>query len=63
MPSSSEGPAPRHDGEAEIEDLYSAAGRDHHVGRLQIPVDDAFLVRGLERLSHLARDRKRFVEQ
>ena len=34
-------------------------GRDLDVGRLQIAVDDAALVRGLERLGDLPRDRER----
>ena len=43
-------------GEAEVEHLHDAVRRDLHVGRLEIAMDDAFLVRGLERLGDLAGD-------
>jgi hypothetical protein len=47
-------------GQPEVEDLHQiAAGRiveDHHVGRLEIAVDDAEPMRGLERVAHLDRD-------
>jgi hypothetical protein len=42
--------------ETEIEDLHSAVGPQLDVGRLEIPVDDAPLVRGLQGLCDLSRD-------
>ena len=44
-------------GETEVEHLHHAVRRDLDVRRLQIAVDDAFLVRRLERLGDLPRDR------
>lgn len=38
-------------------------GRHLHVGRLQIPVDDARAVRGIERVGDLAGDSQGFVER
>ena len=49
-------------GEAEVEHLDLAVGRELHVRGLEVAVDDALLVRGLERLGDLARDRDRFVD-
>ena len=43
-------------GQAEVEHLDLAVRRHLHVGGLQIAVDDALLVRGLERLGDLPRD-------
>ena len=43
--------------------LTRAVGRDLDVGGLQIAMDDAALVRGLERFGNLAGDRQRFVER
>jgi len=43
----------RHRCEAEIKHLHDARGRDHDVGRLQITMDDAFFVRGFERVGDL----------
>ena len=40
-------------GEAEIENLGEAFGRDHDVGGLQVAVDDADVVSGGERVGHL----------
>ena len=48
-------------GEAEVEHLDLAVGRQLDVGGLQVAVDDAVLVRLLERLGDLLRDRDRFV--
>ena len=50
-------------GEAEVEDLHLAVRRDLHVGGLQVAVDDALLVRLLERLGDLPRDRERLVDR
>ena len=50
-------------GQAEVEHLDDAVGRDLHVGRLEIAVDDAALVRRLERLGDLPRDGQRLVER
>ena len=49
--------------QAEVEDLHDALGRDLDVGRLQIAVDDPFLVRRVERVRDLRRDRQRLVER
>ena len=46
-------------GDAEIEHLHEAGVGDHHVGRLQIAVNDAFFVRDVERLRDLASDCER----
>ncbi len=47
-------------GEAEVHDLDPLARRvrldDHQVGRLQVAVDDPFVVRGLEHLAEFAHD-------
>ena len=50
-------------GQAEVEHLDQPAGRQHHVGRLQIAMDDAFLVRSFERDGNLCRDRQRLVHR
>jgi hypothetical protein len=50
-------------GQAEIEHLHLAVRRDLHVGGLEVAVDDAFLVRGLERIGHLLRDAQRLDER
>ena len=50
-------------GQAEVEHLDGAVRRELDVGRLQVAVDDAALVRGLERLGDLPRDRQRLVER
>ena len=50
-------------GEAEVEHLDRAVRRDLDVRRLEVAVDDALLVRRLERLGDLPRDRQRLVEQ
>jgi hypothetical protein len=47
--------------EAEVEELHGALGRDAHVGRLQVAVHDARLVRGLESLGDLPADVDRLV--
>ena len=49
--------------QAEVEHLHGAVRRDLDVGRLQVAVDDAVLVRRFERFGDLARDAKRFVER
>ena len=43
-------------GQAEVEHLHHAVGRELDVGRLQIAVDDALFVRGVERVHDLAGD-------
>ena len=50
-------------GQAEVEDLDLAVRRHLHVGRLQVPVDDALLVGFLEGLGDLLRDRDRLVDR
>ena len=49
--------------QTEVEHLHRAVLRQLDVGGLQIAVDDAALVRGLERRGDLTRDRQRFVER
>jgi hypothetical protein len=46
-------------GEPEVEDLHDALRRDLDVGGLEIPVDDAFLVSGVERVGDLPGNRER----
>ncbi len=43
-------------GQAEVEHLDDAVGRDLDVGRLQVPVDDPSRVRGLQRIGNLPGD-------
>ena len=50
-------------GETEIQDLHHARGRDLDVGRLQVAMDDAFLVRGLDAVDDLTQDRQRVAER
>ena len=50
-------------GEAEVEHFHRAVVADLDVGGLQIAMDDPFVVRGLERLGDLPRDRQRLVER
>ena len=40
-------------GQAEVEELYLSALRDEDVGRLDVAMDDAVLVRGVERVGDL----------
>ena len=47
----------------EVEHLHHAVRRDLDVRGLQVAVDDPFLVRGLERVGDLPRDRQRFVNR
>ena len=47
----------------EVEHLDRAVRRDLDVGRLEIAMDDALLVRGVERVRDLPRDRQRLVER
>ena len=47
-------------GEAEVQHLHAAVRRHLDVGGLQIAVDDALVVRGLQRLGDLERKRQRF---
>ena len=49
--------------EAEIEHLHGPVRADLDVGRLEIAMDDALLVRRVERLGDLPRDRQRLVER
>ena len=46
-------------GEAEVEDLHRAVGADSDVGRLQVAVNDALVMRGFERVGDLFRNRQR----
>jgi hypothetical protein len=39
--------------EAEIEDLHAPVARQEQVLRLQVPVDDALVMRGREAMRHL----------
>ena len=49
--------------EPKVEHLDRSGRRDRDVGRLQIPVDDALLVRRFERFRDLSRDRERFSDR
>ena len=49
-------------GQAEVEDLRARL-REDHVARLQVAVDDAALVRGVEGLGDLRRDVERLRER
>ena len=49
-------------GQAEVEHLDLAIGGDHDVGRLEVAVDHAGLVGGLQRQGDLPRDGEGFVE-
>jgi hypothetical protein len=49
--------------EPEIEHFDAAARRHRHVCRLEIPMDDALLVRGIERIGDLAGDVQCHVER
>ncbi len=50
-------------GQTEVEHFYLAVRLQLHVGRLQVAVDDALLVRLLEPLCDLSRDRERLFER
>ena len=45
-------------GEPEIQHLHDAVGRDDDVRRLQIAMHDPALMRGIQRLAQLTRDRQ-----
>ena len=49
-------------GEPEVENLHRAIGPHLDVRRLEIAMDDALFVRGLERFRNLPRDRQRLVD-
>ena len=49
--------------EPEVEHLDRAVGPQLDVGRLQIAMDDALLVRRFERLRDLLRDRQGLIER
>ena len=49
--------------QAEVEHLHRAVGAHLDVRRLQVAVDDALLVRGLERVGDLPRDRQGVLER
>ena len=48
-------------GDAEVEDLDRAARREHHVGGLEVAVQDAVAVRHAQRLGQLHGDRHRLA--
>ena len=50
-------------GQTEVEQLDRAARRDLDVGRLEIAVDDALVVRGFEAVGNLPGDLERLVER
>jgi hypothetical protein len=50
-------------GETKIQHLGRAVGGDHHVGGLQVTMDDAAIVGGLEGLGDLPRDGDRLVDR
>ena len=43
-------------GQPEVEHLHAPVVTDHHIGRFQIAMDDAFVVRGGKRVRHRRRD-------
>ena len=45
--------------EAEVQHLHDAVRSDFDIRRFEIPVNDPFLVRGVERIGDLTRDRER----
>ena len=49
-------------GETEVEHLHAPRGRDLDVGRLEVAVHDAALVRRFERLDHLTREAHDLVD-
>ena len=49
--------------EAEVQHDDVAIGRHHGVGGLQVPVNDRFLVSGVERLGDLQRGRERLFQR
>ena len=49
-------------GEAEVQQLHDALRRQLDIRRFEIPVDDATLVRGVERLAYLTRDREGLLQ-
>ena len=48
--------------QTEVEDLHHPRFGQHDVGGLEIAMDDALRVRGVERIGDLPRDRERFVD-
>ena len=49
-------------GEAEVENFHDGVGTDFYVGRLQVAVNDAAIVRGFQAFSNLAGDGQRIFE-
>ena len=49
-------------GQAEVEDLHGPVRRELDVGRFQIAVDDAFVMRRFERIGHLPGSGQRLIE-
>jgi len=49
--------------ETEVQHFDDAVARDHHVGRLQIAMDDALFVRGVERVQDLLGQLERLSER
>ena len=50
-------------GQAEVQHLHRAVVAHLDVGRLEIAVNDAALVRGFQRLGNLSRDRQGFIDR
>jgi hypothetical protein len=50
-------------GQPEVEDLHGAVRRHLDVGGLQVAVNDALLLSGLERVGNLPGDRQRLVQR
>src|SRR5262249_17923057 len=48
--------------QAEVEHFYLVVGRERDIRRLEIAVDDALVVRGLQGVGNLPRDRQRIAE-
>src|SRR5262249_5977077 len=49
-------------GETEVEHLHRSAGGNLDVGRLQVAMNDALLMRGLERLGNLSTNGNRILD-
>ena len=52
-----------HLGETKVEHFHRAVGSQLDVARFQIAMHDTLVVRGLERVADLPRDRQRFLER
>ncbi len=49
--------------QSEVQHLHFSVRRDLHIRGLQIPMDDSFLVRRLQRFADLLRNPERFIDR